>query len=600
MNHFSNGPSTPSNQKKNSSSAVAITVVICILLAVGAVLISVLNPRADFDFIPSIIGPSKVHYADMEYERPDGEVIIKDMDELIDLITVGKSFTEQSRVFTRINENIINYRTMMSLAEIRYYTDTSDDFYKEENELLRLEYVDIYDKTGELLDVIEASTFKQNYERSFFGLGYFNDWIPMKRSEAAGELMTKEQELISEYQDAISNAFVTYEGREIRVPSEEFYALDVIDMDSVIALYRDKYNKELGELYAELVKVRLALAEELGTDYISLAYDDLGRDFTPEQADAYIDGVVDGLLPNLSKYDADVRLLKERADTLSSFYSLSLAASRMGGDVEEAFDYMVKYGLYELSASDGKQGISFETFLEKYYSPFMFVSSEGTAYDFITYAHEFGHFVDDYVNLGASKTIDTAEIASQALAYIAPFYSDGVNGIDSDKLLKINLYSTFELYSTTAFIHRFETAVYSLEPSEVTPERLTELAKEAALSVGMSEAEAATMSVYWFEVQHLYIAPMYYVGYAISNDVAIQAIEAELNAPGKGGIEAFERIIKRDPYKTFEENIVNAGFESPFADGRAESLAEFIDGVFFPNATEKVEESTAESLPDAA
>lgn len=589
-------------QKKKRSSAVALTVVVCILLAAGAVIISLMNPNTDFDFdfIPSIIGPAKVHYADMEYERPDGETIIKDMDELIDLIAADKSFTEQSRVFIRINENIVNYRTMMSLAEIRYYTDTSNDFYREENELLRIEYVDIYDKTGELLDVIEASSFKNNYERSFFGVGYFNDWVPMDRSEKASELLIREQELISEYEASISNAAVIYNGNEIGIPSEEFYALDAIDMEAVISLYSQKYNEELGELYAELIKVRLALAEELDTDYISLAYDDLGRDFTPEQADAYIDGIVTELLPNLSKYAADTSLLDTNTDTVSSFYTLSLAASRMGGKIEEAFDYMVKYGLYELSASEEKQGISFETFLEKYYSPFMFVSSSGTAYDYLTYAHEFGHFVDDYVNLGANNTVDTAEMASQTMAYIAPFYSDGMNGIDSYELLKINLYSTFEMYSTTAFIHRFETAVYSLEPNEVTSQRLNELAKEAALSVGMDEYTADIMAVSWFEIQHIYIAPMYYVGYAISNDVSVQIVEAELDAPGEGGVEAFEKLLNRDPYKTFEENIVEDGFESPFAEGRTEKLAKFIDSVFFPNTVDKAEESTVESLPDAA
>ena len=261
---------------------------------------------------------------------------------------------------------------------------------------------------------------------------------------------------------------------------------------------------------------------------------------------------------------------------------------------------MVKYGLYELSASEEKQGISFETFLEKYYSPFMFVSSSGTAYDYLTYAHEFGHFVDDYVNLGANNTVDTAEMASQTMAYIAPFYSDGMNGIDSYELLKINLYSTFEMYSTTAFIHRFETAVYSLEPNEVTSQRLNELAKEAALSVGMDEYTADIMAVSWFEIQHIYIAPMYYVGYAISNDVSVQIVEAELDAPGEGGVEAFEKLLNRDPYKTFEENIVEDGFESPFAEGRTEKLAKFIDSVFFPNTVDKAEESTVESLPDAA
>lgn len=593
-----NQSSTPKSNK--NSSAIMITVAICIVLAAIAVLFSIINTEDSFDFIPSIISPAKVHYSDMEYTRPDDVAIISNMDELMAMIAEGRSFTEQSRVFTELNEDIINFRTMLTLAEIRYYTDVTDDFYREENELLQLEYVGIYDKTAELLDAIAVSSYKSNYERTFFGLGYFNDWKPMSRSDAASELLEKEQALITEYQDLIANAFVTYEGEDIYLPSEEYYALAPDIQGKLIDLYTEKYNAQLGEIYVELVKLRLDIAKKEETDYTSIAYGDLGRDYSPAEADAYIESITKVLLPKIRNYEIDRSLHDIPTDTVTSFYHLSLAASKMGGDIEKAFDYMVKYGLYEVSLSDNKQGMSFEVFLEKYYAPFMFVSSTGTADDLLTYAHEFGHFADDYITLGMSRTIDSAEIASQAMAYIVPFYSGGMGDISGEEFLRINLYNTLEMYVSAIFVHEFETAVYALPAEEITLEKLNTVAKEVALGLGLNEYAADTFSLSWFEYQHIYVAPLYYSAYTISNDAALQVLEAELEKPLEGGVEAYNKIIDRDPTKTFVENIEAAGFESPFAEGRAEKIAELMDSIFFPNEVEKVEETTVESIPNAA
>ena len=590
-----NQTNTPKSNK--NITAVTITVAICIILAAAAVLFSLMNPTDSFDFIPSIISPAKVHYSDMEYARPDGEAIIKTVDELIAMIGEGASFTEQSRLFTDLNDDIINYRTMLTLAEIRYYTDVTDEFYKTENDLLQLEYVGIFDKTSELLDTIAASSFKNNYERTFFGIGYFTDWVPMSGSDEVSALLEKEQALITEYQDLISNAFVTYNGEDIKLPSEEYYSLAPEVQSELVTLYTEKYNAELGEIYVELIKLRLQLAEEKGTDYTSIAYKDLGRDYTPEEANAYIDSIIEILIPKIRFYEEERSLFDIYTDTSTSFYHLSLATSKMGGEIEEAFDYMVKYGLYEIALSDTKQGISFEIFLEKYYSPFMFVSSTGTADDFLTYAHEFGHFADDYINLGMSNTVDSAEIASQSMAYIVPFYSDGMGDLSAEEFLRINLYSTLEMYVSAVFVHEFETEVYALKSDEVTLEKINSIAKDIALRLGLNESAAESFSKSWFEYQHVYIAPLYYSAYTISNDVALQVLEAELDNPLKGGVEAYISIISRDPSKTFAENIEAAGFESPFADGRVSKIAKLMDSIFL--AEEDAEESEA-PLPEAA
>ena len=50
----------------------------------------------------------------------------------------------------------------------------------------------------------------------------------------------------------------------------------------------------------------------------------------------------------------------------------------------------------------------------------------------------------------------------------------------------------------------------------------------------------------------------------------------ELKAPGKGGVEAYLDVIDRDMDLSFIDETVDSGFESPFAEGRAEKIAQLI------------------------
>ncbi|MBO7344284.1 MAG: hypothetical protein J6U45_09670, partial [Alistipes sp.] len=81
----------------------------------------------------------------------------------------------------------------------------------------------------------------------------------------------------------------------------------------------------------EIDDMVVAEVAELGVDYIEYAYEGLARDYTPEQAEKYIDSVILDIIPLISQYEINYDLLYEKADTVTSFYYLSLAADRMGG-----------------------------------------------------------------------------------------------------------------------------------------------------------------------------------------------------------------------------------------------------------------------------
>jgi oligoendopeptidase F len=175
-------------------------------------------------------------------------------------------------------------------------------------------------------------------------------------------------------------------------------------------------------------------------------------------------------------------------------------------------------------------------------------------------------------------TIDNTEIASQAFELIAPMYSDGMGNISCDELMMLNLISALDTYATSGFINTFESTVYSLTPEEITLEKLNSVAFEAAEAFGL---DPYTVSMSWFEIQHLYIAPFYSVGYAISNDVSIQVLEKELDDPGEGGVKAYLNVIERDTSLSFVDDIIRSDFKSPFDEGRVKEVADLIDLLIF-------------------
>ena len=578
-------------QKKNTLSAVFLTVAICIVLASAAIIIAILNPQTDFDFIPSYASPGEVHFSEMEYVRPDPEALCDTIDELITMINEGSPFSNQSKLFTDINQMLSDFYTMQTIANIRFYSNNKDEFWSEENSFVESNSVLIYDKTNELLDIIAASDFKPNYERSFFGSGYFEEWQPYDLSSAALKLLMMESELITKYQTAIAEASVEYNGENIRIPSAEYNSLDPNAAEEVLVLYFEKYNYLLGNIYAELAKVRLQLAEELDVEYVDYAYKSLGRDYSPDDAAKYIEDVRTHIVPLMSTINPEDSIAYTYTDTMTSFYYVSKAAHNMGGVIEEAFDYMVKYGLYDIAYSENKTAISFQTFIQNYNSPFLFVSPTLSVLDYLSFAHELGHFVDSYSNLNMGITIDNTEIASQAFELIAPMYSNGMGNISKDELMMLSLISAIDTYATSGFINTFETAVYSLDPEEITLEKLNSIAFEAAEAFGL---DPYTVSMSWFEIQHLYIAPFYSVGYAISNDVSIQVLEKELDDPGEGGVKAYLNVIDRDTSLSFVDDITKSGFKSPFEEGRVKEVADFIDLLIF---SESKNNDRAESEP---
>ncbi|MFQ7003632.1 MAG: hypothetical protein ACLRRT_08135 [Ruthenibacterium lactatiformans] len=203
-----------------------------------------------------------------------------------------------------------------------------------------------------------------------------------------------------------------------------------LTQESDIALYYaiyEKRNAELGQIYRELVQLRVEIAKKLGYDsYTDYAYDLLSRDFTKEDAAAFSEKVKEYLAPIsdaiYNRYYSDIAAAQARTDvTFDDGIPVLEQALKNGGypaAMSDALTYMLEHNLYSFGGGANKMAAGYTTLLNRYAAPYMFVNTDYYT-DPGTLFHEFGHYYNFYL-MGETlwndgNNLDLAEIHSQGL-----------------------------------------------------------------------------------------------------------------------------------------------------------------------------------------
>ena len=525
-----------------------------------------------FDEIP--------HFDGMVYERPQAALddIERNLARLEKAFESGASFRAVKRLLDRCYEDYCHFDTMYCLAEIRSCCDMSDGYYAAELAWCLDAYYDLQDLMEEMYYLCGGSPMAERLERDYFWEGFAGEYADASLSiynEESLALMHRESALLSEYRELTASPGVTLDnGREVDLYGYLAGAGEEEYWEALMAYYR-QYNAEMSRIYIELVKTRRELAAVLGYDsYEEMAYaDSFERDYTPEQAARYLSDVREHIVPlyeELDDWAVDYPWLEEE----ELVEILRRGTEAMGGEAEEAFRFMEHYELFDVSLSENKAGKSFQTYLSDYNAPFVFVDPYGDDSDVLSFAHEFGHFVDAYVNYNASESIDVAELFSQAMEYLMLDYAEGALPEERlENLRRLKWLDTLELYAQQASFADFERAVYAADPTELDADFLNELSLQVAVDYGYYDGYSEDYyALSWIDIVHFFEQPFYVVSYPVSNDLALQIWELEQSEPG-AGLQKYLEALPRD-YDGMIATAEAAGLESPFAPGRVARAAE--------------------------
>ena len=502
----------------------------------------------------TLLGGSYVAFADMEYVRPD----LTEYQSLLDRCMDGaKTDTDVDELMEKVYafyEAYYSYVTNYSLANIHYYLDMSDTYWQNEYTFCTENSSQIDAGLDNLFYALAKSSLKEQLEADeFFGDGFFDDY--------SGESIWDEQfTSMMEQQTKLQNQ---YDG----------LCAEAISQDPYSNKFYEGTGREMAEIFVDLVALRGEIARYAGYDnFLDFAYDFYyNRDYTPEQATSYTEDVQELLVELYLDIPSDAwDPMREKWSEKKMYSYVEECANAMGGTVADAFALMTEGGYYDISYSKNKYDASFEVFLPSYAVPFLFVNPTGTGRDPMTFAHEFGHFCNDYASVGRVGGIDVAEVFSQSMEYLSLFY-----GKDTEKLEKMKMADSLAVFVEQSAYASFENQVYLLDEKELTVENVQKLFAQVGDDFGFSQYGWDGRN--FVHINHFFIAPVYIISYVVSNDAAMQIYQAEHKKEG-AGLKLFEdNLASQEP--TFLAFVKSAGLQSPFVEGRVEQLRETFEDV---------------------
>ncbi len=526
--------------KRKTFSAIALCLILCILLSSC----SFIDIPGYFRQLGNLFGGgSLTSFENMVYTRPDMEAFQKTLDDSISRVSTEKKIKKLTDTVWEFYDAYNDFFTNYSLAHICYCKDLTDEHWEEEyNFCLENEYT-VRAAMDSFYRALAACPLREKLEGDeYFGPDFFEQYDGESvYDEAFEKLLSRESELQSEYY-AISG-----EARGVEYYSEEFFS---------------QYGNRMAEVFVDLVEVRQEIAAEAGyKSYPEFAYDFYHtRDYTCSQATTYLADVRAELVPLYRKvYGTDsLSQLVTYSDEKSTYTYVKDMASAMGGIVDEAFTAMEKGHLYDISCSDKKFDGSFEVYLTGYQTPYVFVSANGTSFDKLTFAHEFGHFCNDYASLGTGVSVDVAETFSQGMEYLSLCY------VKDEKIEKLKIAECLSTYVEQAAYASFEQHVYSLTGEDLTTEKVQELYETICTGYGFDCRNWDSRD--YVCISHFFTSPMYVISYVVSNDAAFQMYQMEIAEKGKGLTCLQNNLNTERAY--FLDFLGSAGLDSPFAPGR--------------------------------
>lgn len=399
--------------------SAAISVLLCVLLLGGCALDSLFEfDRADFT------AKEICRFDDMEYVHPDVQAFKDKAQEIEQALTDGTKLKTVKALLDELYAMYYSFNTMYILADIRSCQDVSDSYYAAEYDWCSDADYDMQETVDSVYYACAASKLGEKLEKEYFWDGFCDEYADSGESVYTDEyqqLVYRENELLSQYRSLAADTGIELDGREWTL--EEYFTQEDADIQRGYEAYYEKNNPQIGEIYIELVNVRNEQAELLGYDsYAQMQYElSYDRDFSPEEGEQYIEAIKEYIVPvykEIMEQDPYSSLSYEYVSDRELKWLLQSAAENMGGDIAEAFDFMKTYELWDVELRDNKANMSFQTYLQDYEAPFLFVDPYGDSEDIISVCHEFGHYVDAYVNYNAYETMDLAECFSQSMQYL--------------------------------------------------------------------------------------------------------------------------------------------------------------------------------------
>ncbi len=529
------------------------------------------------------------------YERPDTESILAEASAITEGIDKKNlSYEEICEKISALDERYNSFSTMLTYMMIKNSHDSSDETAATEYEHLSSVAPSLTKAFEDLFVSAARSEYAKRLEEEIFWEGFVEEYADGTiYNDLIVSLLKEEAEIEARYTSlSTSNVKITYGGKtdtydNITAELKERYHKNSPLLNKAInecdALFDEAMQKESSRAFTDLLKVRRRIADALGYEsYSEYAYDIFGHGYTESELNALITDVSEFIIPVYYSLSSNVfagyfkthfPISLDRGRVINHVYKALVDIDK---DIAEAYAYMLNSELYDVEGGQSNRlAGAFTTYLYQIEAPFIFATLNGDGNDYMTLAHEFGHFYDAYVNQNSDASLDLLEVSSTALELLV---LGAIDSSISEREYKYLYYSEMESVLQTlifqSFYARFESLAYSLKSEEITEENLNAIVKDAADDLYLNREYFNGLED--IMIYHLVMEPFYVQSYCTSTLSSLDIFFMESENPG-AGLGAYSLLIEREG-EDFTEELSRAGLKSPF---RRNGVKDIADKIYF-------------------
>ena len=546
-------------------------------------------------------------FSEYQYERPDIKIIEQRFKELLSAFNAADSLEEQDRAMAAINKLRSEIDTQGQIVGIRHSVDTTDAFYKAEQD-----YVDevgpiIQEYITDYYRALVNSKFRTELEGKWGSQLFALAELSLKTFHPdVIEDLQLENKLATEYSQLIASAKIQFEGEERTLSQLTPFELSTdreLRQRAAEARYQfmTEHEASFDRIYDDLVKVRTKIAKKLGyNNFVELAYDRMNRtDYNAAMVANFRDQVLEQIVPVATK-------MKERqrtrigVDELRYFdegFSFKTGNATPKGDpdwilrngakmyaelspeMNEFFTFMVDNELMDLVSKKGKQSGGYCTYLSEHGAPFIFSNFNGTSGDIDVLTHEAGHAFQVYESRHFEvpeynwPTYEAAEIHSMSMEFFTWPWMELFFKEDTDKYRFDHLASALLFIPYGVSVDEFQHFVY--ENPEATPaERKTawrNIEKKYLPHRNYEGNDYLERGGLWQKQGHIFQSPFYYIDYTLAQLCAFQFWK-RMNEDWKPAWTDYLKLCQAGGSQSFTGLVKLAGLTSPFENGCVASV----------------------------
>lgn len=523
-----------------------------------------------------------------------------------------KAFYEAFQKLDRLDRHI---QTMSSLCNVRHTIDTKDEFYTKENDHYDHILPLVQNDMVQAVKTIWASPFFEELKKDVPETYFLQKEMDMKAfDEKIIEDMQEENKLASAYQALIASADVEFDGQHYSLAGLEVKMNDAnrdVRKAATKAYWGwfEDHEKELGDLYDQMVKVRTKMARKLGFDnYIPLGYLRMKRlDYDQNDVANYRKQVFEDVVPFANKlyarqqkrlgYD-DLHVWDEKIEFLTGNpkpkYDRPEMVKRaltmykeLDPETGKFFTFMTDHDLLDLDSYPGKAAGGYCTFFPDYESPFIFANFNQTSHDAEVLTHEAGHAFQVYCSKDIVPsdcvwpTLESCEIHSMSMEFFTypwmkTFFEDDVN-----KYYFNHLSGAVKFLPYGVLVDHYQHEVYA-HPEMTPEERMATwrtLEKQYLPHKNYDEVPVLERGGWWMRQLHIFMDPFYYIDYTLAQVCALQ-FWARIQAKDEQAFEDYKKICRLGGTLPFRGIVKEAGLKVPFDDGSLKEVMRKVDDWF--------------------